>query len=115
MSQISWENAIMIQVTAEMGAETRNNVLVPSFWLRYPPARQPNMLPIKNKLAIQDASLKLIIIGLSSPPSFDTWLILSNEFSIIFGMVTLVKDIQVPITHELSETAEALRYWGKAS
>ena len=51
----SWcERATMIQVTADTGAERRRVSLTPSFMLTKPPARQPMMFPMKNKLAIQE-------------------------------------------------------------
>ena len=42
-------------------------VLVPSLMLTYPPARHPIMLPMKNKLAIQDPETIFTIPELTRP------------------------------------------------
>ena len=89
----------MIQESAARGEERMNDLLAPILWRRWmkgsktpiqtwliiPPARQPTMLPMKKRLAIQEPSNRSIWMGSPGVVPF-----------IILGMATLEKDSQPP-------------------
>ena len=102
MTQTWWLAAIMIQETAARGAERMKAIRAPSLWFMAPPARQPMMLPMKNRLAIQEPRKRSICMGSSGVVPF-----------IIFGIATLEKESQPPTIDAPKDTPMAASNWDK--